>query len=98
MKDEQDTQSTDSNHDMLMRFLQHPEVLRQKLQNFIDEEKEVFEDSINEMSELSNYVVSNWRQIIPPVVAFGLSVLLKQAETIKTATPLKDVEDDTFLN
>ena len=94
----QDTQGKDSSHDMLMKFLQHPEMLRQKLQNFIDEEKEVFGDSINEISELSNYVVSNWRQIVPPVVAFGLSVLLKRNDPVKMATPANDVKDHTLLN
>ncbi len=93
------------NHDTLMSFLQHPEILRQKLQNFVDEEKGVFGDSMSEINELANYVMSNWRQIVPPIVAFGLSVLLKRTENM--AKPIKasssavnheGSSDETLLN
>lgn len=89
--------ANDSNHDLLMKFLQHPEMLRQKLENFFDEEKVIFGDSMNEMNKLSSYVVSNWRQIVPPVVAFGLSILLKQTEVINKASPVNG-EEETLLN
>ncbi len=92
MKDAQEFQSTDS-HDLLMKLLKHPEIVKNKIQNFIEEEKEIFGDSIEEINDLRDYVMSNWRSIVPPLVAFGLSVLLKYTEDKKVTKPEEESEE-----
>ena len=94
MEDAQEYKGTDT-HDLLMKILKNPEIIKDKLQSFIDEEKEVFGDSIEQITDLSNYVIENWRSLVPPLVAFGLSVLLKHTETQKTDSKSSD---ETLLN
>lgn len=98
MEDAQEFKGTET-HDLLMKILKNPEIIKDKLQSFIDEEKEVFGDSIEQITDLSSYVMQNWRGLVPPLVAFGLSVLLKQTEpAVDTHKTDSQSSDETLLN
>ncbi len=67
-------------HDMVMKLLQNPSIIKDNVQKLIDEEKELYSNSINEAKELYDYMLSNWKKIVPPLAAIGLSVLLSRIQ------------------
>ena len=96
MKSSQEFQNSDS-HDLLMRILKNPEIVKNKIQELVEQEKEVFGDSLTEINDLRDYVMSNWRSIVPPLVAFGLSAILKQTRHTE-ATETKEILEENLLN
>lgn len=88
MKDEQRIGDADT-HELFLRILKNPEIVKLKIQDFVEAEREVFSESFDEVSDLSKYVISNWRSLAPPLVAFGLRVLLKQTAPAHSEENLK---------
>ncbi len=97
MKDPQENQSADS-HDLLMKYLKHPELLKEKIQDFVETEREVLGESFQEIADLSEYVLKNWRILAPPLVAFALSFLLKETEGTVKESEKRDSTAGTLLN
>ncbi len=82
-------------HDMMMKLLQNPSIIKENVQKLIDEEKELYSNSISEAKELFDYVLSNWKSIAPPLAAIGLSVLLSKVEDkTRLAIPAKAKSKD----
>jgi hypothetical protein len=74
------TEKISKAHEMVMRLLQNPSIIKENVQKLIDEEKELYGTTISEAKELYQYVLSNWRKIAPPLAAIGLSVLLSKMQ------------------
>ena len=81
MNNSKDLQGSDS-HEVLMGIIKHPKVLQDKIMNFISEEREIVDTSLSELIDLTYYLRMNWRGLTPPLVAFALSIVLRQTDSV----------------
>lgn len=88
MENVQNQKKSDS-HDLLVKILKNPVILKNKVKTFVDEVQIIYQESIAELADLSNYVLANWRSWVLPLVEFGLSVILKTTATIQETSKSK---------
>ena len=94
----QGAEKSSNAHDMVMKLLQNPSIIKDNVQKLIDEEKALYSNSINEAKELYDYVLSNWKKIVPPLAAIGLSVLLSQIQGKAQETVAMNNKPESHLN
>ena len=85
-------------HDTFMNFLRNPDVLIERIENFLEEERGVYSESINGIVGLKNYIFKNWRSLVAPTFALSLGLIMSEIEKAgKTKkNQIKITDEDLF--
>ena len=67
----------------LQDIVENQPTLKKSLQHVVDTEKDIFDQGMEQVSEVAKYVKANWKIVVPALAALGVGAFLLRGQSKK---------------